>query len=591
MEKGYTILEVANVHAGNFGYLWDLISQLSEYQKPDYGIKFQVFKADLIALSSFSDFGIYEELLFDWDQWSKIIDRAAETKDVWIDIFDLYGIEAVQRFNDKVYGVKFQASVLENYEVISALKSINMKGKYLVLNIAGLEKDAVHQKVKHINSEIDCEEIILQVGYQNYPTQISKSGIFKIRELEASGYRVIFADHSPGDSEEAILLPLMAYHAGAMGVEKHVMLGDRPTKYDFQASIATERLKEYSAQLDKYFKGIDSSFVNEVEAYYLAKTIQKPVLNKSIAAGKTPKEVDFYYRRTDEDGMMLYEIQELLDQGMVLRKGVSKDSVLRREDFKMPVVALIVACRLKSSRLKSKALLNIGDLPSIQMCMKNALRIPEAHHVVLATSDFESDSALKDHTFDDSVIFHQGDPEDVIRRYLDICDKLKVDTVIRLTGDCPYVSPEIASILLKSHRETGADYTAAKEFAVGTSTEIIEVEAMREIKRHFGSAKYSEYMTWYFMNNQEHFKTNVVELPAEYVRDYRLTLDYQEDLDLLNKVAEHFASTRKEYTLKGLFEFLDNNPDVAALNGEMVLTYKTDQKLIDTLNEKTKIKS
>ena len=189
------------------------------------------------------------------------------------------------------------------------------------------------------------------------------------------------------------------------------------------------------------------------------------------------------------------------------------------------------------------------------------------------------------------MIFHQGDPEDVIRRYLGICDRLQVDTVISLTGDCPYVSQEITSILLKSHRETGADYTAAKDFAVGTSTEIIEVEAMREIKRHFGSAEYSEYMTWYFMNNQECFKTNVVELPAEFVRDYRLTLDYQEDLDLFNKVAEHFATSGKEYTLKGLFEFLDNNPDVAALNGEMVLTYKTDQKLIDTLNEKTKIRS
>ncbi|MCR9155241.1 MAG: N-acetylneuraminate synthase family protein [Bacteroidetes bacterium] len=591
MDKGYTILEVANVHAGDFNYFQDLISQLSEYKKPDYGIKLQVFKADLIALPSFSDYGIYEELLFDWNQWSKIISQAAETKDVWIDIFDLYGAEAVQRFNEMIYGVKFQASVLENYEVISALKETNMKGKYLVLNVAGLEMNEIHQKVNYIKSEIDCKEIILQVGYQNYPTQISKSGIFKIKELETSGYRVIFADHSPGDSEEAILLPLMAYHAGAMGVEKHVMLGDRPTKYDFQASITVNRLKEYTAQLEKYFKGIDTTFVNEVEAYYLAKTIQKPVLNKSISAGKAPTEVDFYYRRTDEDGLMLSEIQALLDQGMVLRKGLLKDSVLRREDFKMPVVALIVACRLKSSRLKSKALLNIGDLPSIQMCMKNALRIPEAHHIVLATSDLESDAALRDHTYDDSVIFHQGDPEDVILRYLDICDKLNVNTVIRLTGDCPYVSQEIASILLKSHRETGADYTAARDFAVGTSTEIIEVEAMREIKRHFGSAEYSEYMTWYFMNNQEHFKTNVVELPEEYVRDYRLTLDYQEDLDLFNKIAEHFASIGKEYTLKGLFEFLDDNPDVAALNGEMVLTYKTDQKLIDTLNEKTKIRS
>ena len=221
--------------------------------------------------------------------------------------------------------------------------------------------------------------------------------------------------------------------------------------------------------------------------------------------------------------------------------------------------------------------------------MKNALRIPDAHHVVLATSNLEDDAELKNHTYDDSVIFHQGDPEDVISRYLDICDKLRVDTVIRLTGDCPYVSQEIASILLKSHRNTGADYTAAKNFAVGTSTEIMEVEALRKIKRHFKSADYSEYMTWYFMNNQDHFKTNVVELPEDYVRNYRLTLDYQEDLDLLNKIADYFAETGNMYTLRELFDFLDGNPEVVALNSDMKLTYKTDQNLINLLNEKTRI--
>jgi N,N'-diacetyllegionaminate synthase len=591
MKTGYTILEIANVHAGDFTYLNDIVKELKFYPKPRYGIKFQVFKADLIALPSFSDFRIYEELLFDWQQWEVIITEASRTKDIWIDIFDLYGVEAVERFGPLIYGVKFQASVLENYEVISALKELDMQSKYLVLNIAGLSISEIESKVGYIRKEISCEEIILQVGYQNYPTDISKSSIFKIPELVKLGHRVIFADHSPGESEEAIFLPLMAYHAGAFGIEKHIMLGDRPTKYDYQASITTTRLKKYSEKLDKYFSGIDRSFVNDKEAQYLFKTIQKPVLNKEVLAGKIPLEQDFYYRRTDENGLMLSEIQSLLDQGMVLRKDVSKDKVLKREDFKMPVIALIIACRLKSSRLKEKALLKIGDLPSIQVCIQNGLRIPEAHYVVLATSDLNSDNELRNHTYDEEVIFHQGDPEDVIRRYLSICDTLKIDTIIRLTGDCPYVSQEIASILLKSHRLNGADYTAARNFAVGTSTEIMEVSAMREIKKHFGSAEYSEYMTWYFMNNPEHFKLNIVDLPEKFVRDYRLTLDYQEDLDLFNEIAKHFKQVGKDYSLEELFKFLDENPEITQINGDKVLTYKTDQKLIDALNEKTKIRS
>ena len=41
-------------------------------------------------------------------------------------------------------------------------------------------------------------------------------------------------------------------------------------------------------------------------------------------------------------------------------------------------------------------------------------------------------------------------------------------------------------------------------------------------------------MTWYMRNNPEFFSLNILDLPEELVRDYRLTLDYQEDLDMFN---------------------------------------------------------
>ena len=137
---------------------------------------------------------------------------------------------------------------------------------------------------------------------------------------------------------------------------------------------------------------------------------------------------------------------------------MSKNMTLKAENFKMPTVAAIVACRLKSSRLKDKALLKIGELSSIELCLKNTLKIKEANHVILATSNLEADSELINHTFDSSVIFHQGDPEDVINRYLEICNKMKIDRVIRITGDCPYVSNEIVTILHDSHLRVGNSY-------------------------------------------------------------------------------------------------------------------------------------
>src|SRR5699024_6667663 len=95
------------------------------------------------------------------------------------------------------------------------------------------------------------------------------------------------------------------------------------------------------------------------------------------------------------------------------------------------------------------------------------------------------------------------------------------------------VLPEIVDYLVSQHFISGADYTAAKVSAVGSSAEIINVNALRKVSDYFGVAEHSEYMTWYFMNNKDFFKINLVELPEEWVRDYRMTLDHPEDLCML----------------------------------------------------------
>lgn len=260
------------------------------------------------------------------------------------------------------------------------------------------------------------------------------------------------------------------------------------------------------------------------------------------------------------------------------------------EKFDNKVIATIIACRLKSSRLPRKALLKIGDLSSIEYCIKNALKFTNVDYTILATSTVDEDSVLKDYTYSDSVIFHRGDPEDVIQRYIDIINKLKIDIVIRVTGDMPFISDKILQILMKSHFETGADYTVAKKAAAGTNLEIINATALKKIKSYFPYADYSEYMTFYFVNNPSYFKLNFIDLPENLVRDYRLTLDYAEDLTMFNHVSNYFISQKVDYDIETLFQYLDNNPEIADINSQCLLTYKTDAKLIALLNEKTTIK-
>jgi len=240
-------------------------------------------------------------------------------------------------------------------------------------------------------------------------------------------------------------------------------------------------------------------------------------------------------------------------------------------------------------RLPKKAILKIGNLSSIELCIKNALKFENVKYTILATSNLPEDDELKNHTYSSSVIFHRGDPDDVIQRYLDIIEKLKIDVVVRVTGDTPYISNDILQILLKSHFESGADYTTAKKAAVGTNLEIINSDALRKVKSFFPSADYSEYMTYYFTNNPKYFKLNYVDLPENLVRDYRLTLDYEDDLKMFNLIENYFKDNNLEYNIKLLFDFLDKNPKIAKINKHCPLKYETDKKLIEVLKKVTKI--
>jgi N,N'-diacetyllegionaminate synthase len=250
-------------------------------------------------------------------------------------------------------------------------------------------------------------------------------------------------------------------------------------------------------------------------------------------------------------------------------------------------IGVIVACRMKSSRLVKKALLPIAGVPSVERCLEQCLAIKSADTVVLASSDLPDDEILGNYLCGGRVKFWQGDPEDVISRYLGACERYGITTIVRVTADCPLVSYEIAEYLLRSHFDSMADYTEAVNFAVGTSCEIINRNALKFVLDSLGRADYSEYMSWYFRNNPDLFKINKVQLPASLVRDYRLTLDYPEDLELFERLVHHLGAA--PFELANVFNVLDGNPKIAELNKHLTLKYKTDQSLIDRLDKHTRI--
>ena len=205
MKSIYNILEIANTHGGSVAYVLSLLDEFKEFNKKDgFGIKFQPFKYDQISTEQFAWYEVYKELFINECDWLKIFEKANKTKDIWLDIFDLYGVMILKNNLSNIFGIKLQTSILDNQEVFNALKKIDSSRLKLIINIAGRSKLDIEDLVKKYES-LNFQELLLETGFQAYPTDLADSGLSKIKYLKDNfKYKVVFADHIDGKLKEAI---------------------------------------------------------------------------------------------------------------------------------------------------------------------------------------------------------------------------------------------------------------------------------------------------------------------------------------------------------------------------------------------------
>ena len=170
-----------------------------------------------------------------------------------------------------------------------------------------------------------------------------------------------------------------------------------------------------------------------------------------------------------------------------------------------------------------------------------------------------------------------------------MCELIDIDVFIRVTGDMPFVSDEILQILLNSHFETAADFTTARRATLGTNLEIINTSSLIRLNNLMPKANFSEYMSWYFFNNINYFKINYVDLPSVLISNERLTLDYEEDLIMFNKLDEYFKFSKNKVNLQKIIQFLSKRKEVSNINNFIIPKYVSNKKLINKLKTVTKI--
>ena len=590
MTNTKVIAEIANSHNGSVSEIIKTINCFSKIKYNELSFKFQIISADGLALKDYNFFNVYKELEIKETDWKKIINYTNKKGKIWLDIFDEYGLKILNQNKEKIFGIKLQSSVLTNNKILKRLDSLKHFNKKIIVNFSGYNLKQIKNLIDNNNFLNNNKNLILQYGFQSYPTKISDVNFNKLILIRGLFPKCEFsyADHTSYKEPFSKIIPIILNSNNIEYLEKHICFSRKKAKYDYESAL---EFNEFSEMIDNsnnllIFKSTNKSTFQETK--YLKSSIQKSILNRDVSIGTPVSIEDISFKRTSQKTTNIQNVNHYFNTNVIATKNLTKNKIIKLNNFKKPVIGIIIAGRLKSSRLKRKALLKINNKPSIQHCLESCTKVKNISKIILATSYLKEDKPLKKFNLNKKVNIFAGHPEDVIQRYLDSCKKFKIDIIVRVTADMPHISNEIVNFMLISHFENRSDYTYVNNAATGTGVEIYNTQTLKMIKKRKKDTKFSEYMTWYIMNNKEYFKINKVTLPKKLSRKYRLTLDYKEDLIMLNKLYSKMKKMKLKTNLENIFKVLDRFKDISKINKNCPLVFKTNKKLIESLNKQTK---
>lgn len=233
----------------------------------------------------------------------------------------------------------------------------------------------------------------------------------------------------------------------------------------------------------------------------------------------------------------------------------------------------IVQARMGSVRLPEKVLKDIAGLPMLQHVIERTRVASTIDDVIIATSELEQDDPIVDFCRRFGTPWFRGSERDVLDRYFQAATEFDVDTVVRVTGDCPLISPEVIDRIVRVYFERDGDYvtnTLHYTYPDGLDVEALSYDALRDAWENSTDASDREHVTKYVREHDAFARVNV-ENPVD-IYDYsfveegevlRWTVDYPEDLEFIRAVHDQlWANGPWHLNQVAVLELLEREPEI-----------------------------
>lgn len=231
----------------------------------------------------------------------------------------------------------------------------------------------------------------------------------------------------------------------------------------------------------------------------------------------------------------------------------------------MNIVAVVQA-RMGSTRLPNKVMKKVGGIPMIELLLLRLSQSKLINKIVVATSFDDRNLPLVEHVRGIGFACEQGSENDVLNRFFHAAQNHSADVVVRITGDCPLIDPNLVDEVIRKFKDEGVDYfcnTSPPTFPDGLDIEVFKFDALKRAAYEVTDQFDKEHVTPYLQRPGK-FKISGMQNDRD-LSAYRWTVDEQEDFEVVENIFKNFQP-RINFTWKEVLAFQIEKPELFSAN-------------------------
>ena len=233
-------------------------------------------------------------------------------------------------------------------------------------------------------------------------------------------------------------------------------------------------------------------------------------------------------------------------------------------------IDIFIPVRLHSKRLPAKHLRLINGEPALLKLIRRLRRCKKTRKIVVCTTTSFHDDKLVHFLEKESIFYYRGSEHDILSRFLGASKKFKTDVIVDVEGDKIYTDPAYVDKIIEELTDPKIDFVIGNDSKEKFNPNnhlihgFIPAGMKKSALQKLCDIKITENTeTGYreFFTKSEIFNCKYI-IPDNFKdnpEDFRLTLDYEEDLKLANKI---FGELGNNFSSDDVLELFKQKPSL-----------------------------